>query len=61
VASSDLRELLAICDRIAVLSEGRLAAVFKRGEWTQDKIMSAAFSGYVNGTHVGPASTPACQ
>jgi ribose transport system ATP-binding protein len=53
VASSDLRELLAICDRIAVLSAGRLAAVFSRGEWTQDGIMVAAFSGYVNGTPVG--------
>jgi ribose transport system ATP-binding protein len=50
VASSDLRELLAISDRIAVLSAGRLAATFNRGEWTQDKIMAAAFSGYVT-TH----------
>jgi ribose transport system ATP-binding protein len=50
VASSDLRELLAIGDRIAVMSAGRLAATFKRGEWTQDKIMAAAFSGYVDAT-----------
>ena len=47
VASSDLLELLALCDRIAVLSAGRLAATFARGEWSQDKIMAAALSGYV--------------
>ena len=47
VVSSDLKELLAICDRIAVMSAGRLAAIFRRGEWTRDKIMAAALSGYV--------------
>lgn len=46
MASSDLLELLAMCDRIAVMSAGRLAATFARGEWTQDKIMAAALSGY---------------
>jgi ribose transport system ATP-binding protein len=48
VVSSDLKELLALCDRIAVMSAGRLAATFARGEWTQDKIMAAALSGYRN-------------
>lgn len=47
VVSSDLNELLSICDRIAVMSAGRLAATFARGEWTQDKIMTAALSGYL--------------
>ena len=47
VVSSDLKELLALCDRIAVMSAGRLAATFERGEWTQDKIMTAALSGYL--------------
>ncbi len=47
VVSSDLKELLALCDRIAVMSAGRIAATFKRGEWTEDKIMAAAFSGYL--------------
>jgi ribose transport system ATP-binding protein len=48
VVSSDLLELLAICDRIAVMSAGRIAATFNRGEWSQDKIMAAALSGYMN-------------
>jgi ribose transport system ATP-binding protein len=44
VASSDLPELMALCDRIAVLSAGRLVGEFRRGDWTQDRIMAAAFS-----------------
>jgi len=46
VVSSDLKELLAISDRIAVMSAGRLAAIFERGQWTRDEIMAAALSGY---------------
>ena len=47
VVSSDLNELMSVCDRIAVMSAGELAATFPRGEWTQDKIMSAALSGHL--------------
>ena len=47
VVSSDLKELLALCDRIAVMSAGRIADTFRRDEWTQDKIMTAALSGYL--------------
>jgi ribose transport system ATP-binding protein len=49
LVSSDLPELMAVCDRIAVMSAGRLAATFERGEWTEDAIMTAALSGYVTG------------
>ena len=54
VASSEVEELLALCDRIAVMSAGRIAAVFERGDWTQERIMAAAFSG-----HVATESVPA--
>jgi ribose transport system ATP-binding protein len=47
VVSSDLPELMALCDRIAVMSAGRLTATFARGEWTEDKLMAAALSGYL--------------
>ena len=47
VASSEVEELLVLCDRIAVMSAGRIAAVFARGDWTQERIMAAAFSGHV--------------
>jgi ribose transport system ATP-binding protein len=36
-----------VCDRIAVMSAGRLVQVFKRGEWTQQALLEAAFSGYL--------------
>jgi ribose transport system ATP-binding protein len=44
VVSSDLKELLDLCDRIAVVSAGRLVRIFDRDEWTEDLIMAAAFS-----------------
>ena len=53
VVSSDLRELYQIADRIAVMSAGRLAAVFERGAWSDEAIMTAALSG-----HAGPTGSP---
>jgi ribose transport system ATP-binding protein len=47
VASSDLDELLAICDRIGVLSAGRLVEVFERESWSRESITAAAFRGYL--------------
>ncbi|MBN1854335.1 MAG: sugar ABC transporter ATP-binding protein [Pirellulales bacterium] len=47
VVSSELKELMAICDRIAVMSAGKLVKIFNRGDWTQDEIMHAALSGYL--------------
>ena len=47
VVSSDLEELLAICDRIGVMSAGRMVATFERGRWSQQAIMNAAISGYL--------------
>jgi ribose transport system ATP-binding protein len=46
VVSSDLRELMLICDRIGVMSAGRMTGVFERETWTQDALLAAAFSGY---------------
>ena len=46
--SSDLKELMAVCDRIMVMSAGRIAATFDRGQWSEEKIMSAAFSEYIS-------------
>ena len=43
VVSSDLEELLAICDRIGVVSAGQMVAVFPRGQWSKEKITAAAF------------------
>lgn len=46
VVSSDLRELMLICDRIGVLSAGRMVDTFERDAWTQDTLLAAAFAGY---------------
>ena len=46
VVSSDLEELMALCDRIGVMSAGRLVATFARGAWEREEIMKAALSEY---------------
>jgi len=42
VTSSELPELLTLCDRILVLCEGRLTGEFSRQEATEQRIMEAA-------------------
>ena len=62
IVSSDLRELMLICDRIAVMSAGRIVETFERGAWSQDAILSAAFSGYLGSndhTHNDTAASAA--
>jgi ribose transport system ATP-binding protein len=49
VVSSDLRELMMLCDRIAVMSAGALVKVFERGEWSEQTLLEAAFSAYTQG------------
>jgi ribose transport system ATP-binding protein len=46
MVSSDLRELMMVCDRIGVMSAGRLVATHERGAWTQQLLLEAAFSAY---------------
>jgi ribose transport system ATP-binding protein len=46
VVSSEVEELMLLCDRIAVLSAGRVVRVFDRGEWSQERLLAAAFQGY---------------
>jgi ribose transport system ATP-binding protein len=45
VISSDLPELLGICDRVAVLCEGRVTGILPRAEATQENIMALATQG----------------
>jgi ribose transport system ATP-binding protein len=42
VVSSELDELRALCDRIAVLRAGRVTATFDRGKFDSDAILAAA-------------------
>lgn len=42
ITSSELPELIAVCDRILVLCEGRLTGEFSRHEFSEQKLMDAA-------------------
>ena len=42
LTSSELPELLTVCDRIIVFCEGRLTGEFTRAEATEEKLMEAA-------------------
>ncbi|BCS35789.1 sugar ABC transporter ATP-binding protein [Luteitalea sp. TBR-22] len=44
VVSSELEELMALCDRIVVLSAGRVTGRFARADWSEDVLMQAAFA-----------------
>lgn len=46
MASSEVPEILALCDRVAILSKGRLAGVLDRSEMTEDRILTMAFTGH---------------
>ena len=48
VVSSELTELMALCDRILVMSAGSITAEFLPGHWSQEKITHAAFSNYLD-------------
>lgn len=42
LVSSEMPELIGMSDRIAILSNGRIAGEFKRGEATQEQLLQAA-------------------
>ena len=42
MVSSEMPEVLGICDRALVMREGRIAAVFTRGEMTPEALLKAA-------------------
>lgn len=48
VVSSELVELMSLCDRIIVLSQGRITGEFTPETWSQEKITWAAFGGYLD-------------
>ena len=47
VISSELPEILGVCDRIVVMCEGRVTGEIGAGEATQEKIMKFAIGGVV--------------
>jgi ribose transport system ATP-binding protein len=47
IVSSEVEELMLLCDRIAVISAGRLVESFDRGDWSRESLLAAAFRGYM--------------
>lgn len=56
VVSSDLRELMELCDRIAVMHQGCLVATFERGQWSQKALLAAAFGDVTEETAAATAA-----
>jgi ribose transport system ATP-binding protein len=52
VVSSDLPELLGICDRIVVFSRGAIAGEVPRAEFDAERVLNLAYSGYLKGVSV---------
>ena len=46
MASSEVDELVCLCDRIVVLSAGRVSETFERAAFSRDAILRAALQGY---------------
>jgi ribose transport system ATP-binding protein len=46
--SSYLPELLAVCDRVAVMARGRIRAVRPAAQWTEHDVMTCAVGGEAN-------------
>ena len=44
MVASEIEELMSLCDYILVLSNGKLARSFVRGDWSSSAILDAAFS-----------------
>jgi ribose transport system ATP-binding protein len=49
VVSSDLPELLGICDRLLVFSRGRIAGELQRDEFDAERVLTLAYSEYLEG------------
>ncbi|MFC7309630.1 sugar ABC transporter ATP-binding protein [Streptomyces monticola] len=48
VVSSDLPELLGVCDRVLVFSRGRIAGEVTRADFDSSRVLALAYSGYTN-------------
>jgi ribose transport system ATP-binding protein len=51
LVSSELPELMLLCDRILILSRGRLVGEVSRHDFDEERILSLAYSEYLAGNH----------
>lgn len=49
IVSSDLPEMLGICHRMIVFSNGKITGELRREDFNQEEILSMAYSGYIHG------------
>jgi ribose transport system ATP-binding protein len=56
VVSSETTELFDLCDRLLVMSAGRIAAELDPADWTEAAVLRAAFSGHLADVSSPPAS-----
>lgn len=57
IISSDLPEMIGICHRMIVFSNGRITGELEREAFSQEKILAMAYSGYVHGDTGRPGPT----
>jgi ribose transport system ATP-binding protein len=57
IVSSDLPELMGICHRILVFSDGRITGDLPRAEFSQERILAYAYQEYIQGGP-GPGAAP---
>jgi len=50
LVSSELEELMQLCDRIAVMSNGRLVKTLDSDVWSKEAILKAAYQEYIRPT-----------
>ncbi|MGB9436829.1 MAG: hypothetical protein WCB15_02710, partial [Desulfobacterales bacterium] len=53
IVSSDLPELMGICHRILVFSNGSITGELDRGEFDQEQILSLAYTEYIKNASSG--------
>ena len=53
IVSSDLPELMGICHRILVFSNGSIAGELDRGEFDQEQILALAYAEYIKNSPIG--------
>jgi len=52
IASSEIEELMTVCDRILVMSGRKLVQEFTQGEWSEKNILEAAFQEFTDNSVV---------
>ena len=48
LASSEIEELMTVCDRVVVLSDRQIVREFTRPDWSEAEILAAAFSAHAD-------------